>query len=164
MRKQVIAAALVGTLALVGCSSSSVSLDREVEIEGLTISVPSGWIEDGDDHELDIIQSRYGTRTFEKPGSDSNDMDAIMVSYSTTSDNSESPDDFMNEFYSDSEYKMVSESVIDGSECSVYDVDMDGSNISQSIAFITGREMEYTIYLYGDDVSIDSLLETVSIS
>lgn len=166
MRRVGVVLAIAASLALIGCGAQGVRLDREVTIEGLTMSVPSGWVEDGEDNELEIIDSKYGSRTYESPDSSSESQDMIAVNYSTTSENDpETADEFMEEFYSEMyTYKKVEETVIDGSECTVYDVTMDGVGLSHTIALIYGRSMDYTIYVYGDEVSMDSILETVSIS
>lgn len=166
MRKVATCVAIVASLALVGCGAQGAQLDREVNIEGLTMSVPSGWVEDGEDYEYSSIDSRHGNRTYEAPDNSSESLDMIAVNYSTTSENDpETADEFMEEYYSEMyTYEKVKETVIDGSECTVYDVTMDGAGLDQAIALIYGRSMDYTIYVYGDEVSMDSILETVSIS
>lgn len=158
--------AIAASLALAGCGAQGVQLDREVTIEGLTMSVPSGWVEDGDDNEFSSIGSKYGSRTYEAPDSSSEGQNMIAVNYSTTSENDpETADEFMEEYYSEMyTYEKVEETVIDGSECTVYDVTMDGAGLDQTIALIYGMSMDYKIYVYGDEVSMDSILETVSIS
>ena len=145
MRRQVIAAALVGTLALVGCGATvgGTSLDRDASVYGMTLSVPSSW--DETDH--------GGTATFDGPEDDEGRVsDAIIVSHRETS---ETLDEYAEDAYEGAE--RVSETEVDGCECSVYDFD------GTSVAVIDGGGVIYDVMVLGDAVSLDDVLGTVAI-
>lgn len=164
--KKGIAAALVAALALVGCSASGVQLDREVEVGGMTLSVPSDWVEDGDDESSDFLDMEYGSRTyFEDP--DAIYSDGIYARYSNT-DLDETPEDSFKSIYGDDvEYELVKETVIDGVPVQVYAfpyVRVDnGEDTVRYEAYLYQYDMHYEITVYGDSVSIDDVLETVEL-
>lgn len=145
MKKQVIAAALVGMLALVGCGAAGgvTTLDKDVSVAGITLSVPSSWEET--DH--------GGTTTFDGPEDEEGRVsDAIIVSHEETS---ETLDEYVEDAYEGAE--RVSETEVDGCECSVYDFD------GTSVAIIDGGGIIYDVMVLGDAVSLDDVLDTVVI-
>lgn len=145
MKRQIAAAALVGALALVGCTSTDASsvLDKDASVSGMTLSVPSSWNET--DH--------GGTTTFDGPeDEDGRVSDAIIVSYENTE---EAPDEYAGDVYEGA--KRVSEIEVDGCECSIYDFD------GTSVAIIDGGDVIYDLMVLGDAVSLDDILNTVNI-
>lgn len=168
MRRKIAAFALAGLLALAGCSAGGVKLDREVEIGGLTMRVPSGWVEDGDDSEFG-----YGSRTYES--SDEDSYDRIYVRYSELEDDDPSPDEDMedNKEFIESEldsgdysYSKVDETVIDGAECTTYEVESAVTKAlgedSQTIIYIDSMDTRYVIDVIGD-VDLGSLMDSLSL-
>lgn len=145
MKRELIAAALVGTLALVGCGATGggTSLDRDANVSGLTLSVPSSWEET--DH--------GGTTTFDGPEDDEGRVsDSIIVSHEETA---ETLDEYAGDVYEEAE--RVSETEVDGCECSVYDFN------GTSVAIIDGGGVIYDVMVLGDAVSLDDVLGTVTI-
>ena len=164
MRRKLAVFALAASLTLAGCSgtgASSISLDREVDVEGLTLSVPSGWVEDGDDYGLESLGSSFGSRTFDQPGDDSEKVsNSIIVGYSNE-ETDMSPDEYALDYFDGIESEKEDETVIDGAECVVYDASVD--DFEMHVAFILDMDMTYEITVIGDAVDIDSVLETVSV-
>lgn len=143
MRRQMLAAALVGTLALVGCGTQGVQLDKEVTVEGMTLSVPSSWNEE--DH--------GGTTTFDGPADDNGRVsDAIIVSYEDTG--GQTIEEYAGDTYDGA--KQSGELEVDGMDCQTYDFD------GTPVAIIDAGETIFDVMVLGDDVSMDSLLSTVS--
>ncbi|HIS40571.1 MAG TPA: hypothetical protein IAC12_07070 [Candidatus Aphodovivens avistercoris] len=85
MKKQIIPVALAGAaltvmLALSGCGAS---LDRDVDVQGMTLSVPSNWAQEVAEGNTDA----QGTVAFEKATDDEDDpYNAIVVRYETAGD------------------------------------------------------------------------------
>lgn len=166
MKKGIAAAALVAVLALAGCSASGVELDREVEVGGMTLSVPSDWVEDGDDTSYESIGDAYGSRTyFADP--DATYSDGIYARYSNISLDDTPEESFKSIYGDDVEYELVEETVIDGVPVQVYEfpyVRLDnGEDAVRYEAYLYQYDMHYEITVYGNAVSIDDVLETVDL-
>lgn len=164
MKKVFAAAALVAVLALAGCSSSSVQLDREVEVGGMTLNVPSDWVEDGDDTDYDFSDHVFGHRSYSYDTDNESERSYISVFYSNV-DLDETPDESIASIYGDGmDYEVVDEPVIDGVKTQVVKYLFDGnSGTSMYEAFVYGFDMHYEITVVGDKVSIDDVLETVDL-
>lgn len=164
-----VAVAALFFLGLFGCSSSGIALDREVEIAGLTMGVPSTWVQENDVPEY----GNYGSADF-IDSTDEDSLNRIYVFYSDR-DEDESVEDLAEEslsvwedLYEGIETKVIleDERVIDGSECVTYSfvAFRDGKEMPVvTEIFITSPAMTYKISAYGDSVSIDEMLETISI-
>lgn len=168
MKRKIAAFAMTGLLALAGCSAGGVKLDREVEIDGLTMRVPSEWVEDGNDSEFG-----FGSRTYES--SDENDYGCIYVTYSELEDDDPSPDEDMEdtkEFMEndldtgDYSYSKVDETVIDGAECTTYEVESTTTKAlgedSKTIIYVDSMDTRYVIDIIGD-VDLGSFMDSLSL-
>lgn len=166
MKKIAAATALVAALALVGCSGSGVQLDREVEVGGMTLSVPSDWVENGYDDSSDYLDAEYGSRTFVQ-NPDEIESIGIAVSYSSISLDETPEESFKSTYGDDVEYELADEMVIDGVKTYVYAFPytspVSGEDKVRYEAYLYQYDMHYEIAVYGDAVSIDDVLETVDL-
>lgn len=164
--KKVAAAALVSVLALAGCAGSGVKLDREVEVGGMTLSVPSDWVENGYDDSNDFLDTEYGSRTFVQ-NPDEIESVGIAVYYSNISLDETPEESFKSTYGDDVEYELADEMVIDGVQTYVYEFPytspVSGEDKVRYEAYLYQYDMHYEITVYGDAVSIDDVLETVDL-
>lgn len=168
MRRGFVAAAMAATLVLVGCGGAGVDLDREIEVGGMTLSVPSGWVEDGDDHSYETSEANFGYRTFMEDPDGIESQNAISVSYSNLSLD-QTPEEAIVELYGDdAEYELVDETVIDGVQTEIYEFPyksiVTGEDLKRREAYVYGYDMHYEISVAGDALSMSDVLETVDIS
>lgn len=134
-------AVLIGSLALVGCGAGGAALDSEAVVGGMTISVPSGWVET--DH--------GGTTTFDGPENEDGTVDdAIIVSHEDT--DGQTLDSYANDVYDGAEELRTRD--VDGSECQVYDFN------GTDVAVVENDGTMYDIMVLGDSVDIDSVLDS----
>lgn len=160
MRRRILAVAAVAALALVGCSSQGVELDREVEVAGLTVSVPSGWVEDRSEDYADDYG--FGTRSYESGDPDSDDYGRIDFYYSESSD--ETPESYIEGLYGKGmDYEIEDGPVIDGVQTQVCKYLFEDSDTELTDVFIYGPDMHYRISLYGEAIDAERILETVEL-
>lgn len=161
MKRMIVAAAVVVTLALVGCGSKGVELDREVEVAGLTMSVPSDWVEDRSEEYADDYG--FGARSYESGEPEDDDYGRISLSYSTASDD-DTPEGFIEEIYGEGmSYEMEDGPVVDGVQTQICKYVFDSPGTEWTDVFIYGPEMHYRISLYGGLIDAERILETVEI-
>lgn len=173
MKKLIIA--LIGAtllLCMFGCEPSA-PLDRTITVEGLTINVPSKWIEDKSDYA--VSDSRFGCISF----SDDSNESGLSISYSNTSMD-QSPENRMKETEQiyrgdpinaiEFEYKIIEESVVDGARCTVYEfahtVEYEKTGpvpVVARVAYIQSADMVFEVSGYGDLSVFDTALETVKL-
>lgn len=156
--------------ALCGCGGPA--LDREVTVMDLTMKVPSSYVEeeDPDDDEFDSVT---GDVTFSSTSDengciirvDYNDYDYGLSAEEIIADDAEmlasvgSP--------SNKEYELVGETVIDGAKCSIYrtsEVYSDDVTFETDEAFLSANGLAYHITIFGDEVSIEDLVKTISVA
>ena len=160
MKGRIVAAAAVVTLALVGCASQGVELDREVEVAGLTMSVPSDWVEDGSEEYADDYG--FGLRSYESGDPEGDGYGRIDLYYSESSD--DTPESYIEELYGEGmDYEMEDGPVIDGVQTQICKYLFEDSDTELTDVFIYGPEMHYRISLYGEEVDAERILETVEI-
>ena len=161
MKRMIVAAAVAVTLALVGCGSQGVELDREVEVAGLTMSVPSDWVEDRSEEYADDYG--FGTRSYENGEPEDDDFGRISLSYSTASDD-DTPESFIEGIYGEGmNYEMEDGPVVDGVQTQICKYVFDSPGTEWTDVFIYGPEMHYRISLYGGLIDAERILETVEI-
>lgn len=161
MRRSIVAAAVAVTLALVGCGSQGFELDREVEVAGLTMSVPSDWVEDRSEEYADDYG--FGARSYENGKQEDDDYGRIDLSYSKASDD-ETPESFIEGIYGDGmKYEMEDGPVVDGVQTQICKYVFDSPGTEWTDVFIYGPEMHYRISLYGGLIDAERILETVEI-
>lgn len=162
-RRTFAVAALVCALALSACAIGGVQLDRDVTVGGMSLSVPSNWVEDRSDSDSS------GSVSFTSTDEDA--FGILSVSYSSPP-NDGSLDDIMADWESlieglgaKYEWELVDESVIDGARCYVCDfsVENDDVTIEGADIFVRSSVTDYRIILYGDQISVSALLDTISL-
>ena len=161
MRRQVIAAALVGTLALVGCGVGS---GREVTVEDLSLTVPSGWTEREEESrtifasedEESYVFVEFSADDYDTPPMDLIDQEKEILSLLDTG--------------TVTDYEIGDELVIDGAPCycfstTEYDPSDEGfPTIETDEAYIYANGLAYHITVGGDELPLDKLLDTMSVA
>lgn len=168
MGKKLAACAVVVMLALVGCGSQMVELDREVTVEGLTARVPSVWVEDETDY------GNVGGRSFSTTD-DEEDFGYIGINYSPHYDDDETPEEDMKErkeWYEtdleidDFEYQIVDERVVDGAECITFEeshtTEPSHKKRTGYYIYVTSVSTDYMITVAGN-VDVDRFLDSLSL-
>lgn len=160
MKGRIVAAAAVVTLALAGCASQGVELDREVEVAGLTVSVPSDWVEDrSEEYAYDY---GFGSRSYESGDPDGDDYGRIDLYYSESSN--ETPESYIEGLYGEGmDYEIEDGPVVDGVQTKVCEYLFEDSDAELTDVFIYGPEMHYRISLYGGMIDAERILETVEV-
>ena len=191
-RKKLIIGIVVGCILVLLASvfilnKQSVALDREVEFEGMTISVPSKWVEtDNDRYEddgssfLDIDPSGYASYTVSDSselteaknhiyihaswGSDKDLQTAVDSDKSFITDNSD-----QREIY-DLQDSIIEKTVIDGYETEAhvfsYKVKYDDKEftVKDTNIYLYSSNKQFEISLYGNAIDAKKLLKTISFS
>lgn len=170
MRIAAIGIAAILSAAIAGCSASGVALDREVDVHGLIMSVPSTWVEDESDNSIGD-ETKFGHTVFENTESET--YEQITVSYSNvdldetlseiTAEEEEGWESMADAH--DFECSSIDTFVVDGVEVTTYDkcLYIEGELAEQwQAARFMGSDMHYEIDVHGDSVSLDDLLETIS--
>lgn len=165
---------LAAALALAGCGAS---LDRDVDVAGMAVSVPSDWQEkvaNGND----AVQ---GTVTYEKFVEDTDDeaYTAIVVNYAQPSDGAAtSADEAMNlkRQQAEQEYGVVNwliddedTQIIDGAQVTTYEYSFDkeidhvSKKYEYKTVYVFSTNMTYEISVYGDDVAIADVVKSIEL-
>lgn len=153
--------AIAAMLTLAGCGSQGVELDREIEVAGLTLSVPSNWVEDRSEEYSDDYG--FGSRSYENGEQEDSDYGRIDLFYSAASDD-ETPESFIEGIYGEGmNYEMEDGPVVDGVQTQICKYVFDSPGTKWTDVFIYGPEMHYRISLYGDLIDPERILETVEI-
>lgn len=169
MKKKVLSMGLVATAlaAMLGLAGCGASLDREVEIQGMALSVPSNWEESADGGNT----SEAGRIVYEKMADDSDDpYEAIVVSYERIND--DSPADAnealvliqqrVEEDYLATEWSIDEDDseIVDGAKVTSfeYSFEKEIDHVSHLYEYRTAyaftADMIYEISVYGDEVSL----------
>ena len=155
-----ISSMILVVFALAGCVASGAELDREVSVAGMTMSVPSDWVEERDEEYLEDYG--FGYRSYTHGDSEDDDFGSISVSYAEA----ESEDDLETHLEgldeNDMEYEASDGPVIDGVQTYIVEHLYDGSLLEWIDVLAFGPETSYQISLVGSQVSVDELLNTVS--
>ena len=167
-----IAIVLTMALALIGCSNS-VTLDRQVTIGGMTLKVPSNFVETVDDYtsgSTTNVSYRYTDQ----------ESKGIYVSVSNSKYSLQrTVEDELDSFKEtctldanahDVYTNIVSEGIIDGAQVTICEEGMQTTDkggkeykMDFTVAYIFNSKAHYEITVYGDGVSIDDVLKTVSL-
>ena len=168
------AAGLVAMLPLAGCGAN---LDRDVDVAGMTVSVPSDWAQQAADDNTDT----QGSVTYEKFVEDADDeaYTAIVISYQQSSDalaaNADQAlalkqqgleEDFgvTNWLVDDEDTK-----IIDGAEVTTYkysfekEIDHVVKEYEYQTAYVFAGDMTYEISTYGDGVAIGDVVNSIEL-
>lgn len=169
-----VAAAFAAILALSGCGAN---LDRDVEIKGMNISVPSDWMQKaakGNDESS-------GAVTFEKFVEDADDEDytAIVIDYDKRSGKDpQSAQEALAKMQQRMEDKQgvvlwsVDEEdtrIIDGAKVTDFEysfekaIDHVSKKYEYQTAYVFDGKMTYQISVYGDDVSLDAIVDSIEL-
>lgn len=141
------------------CSGSGLPLDRTVEVGGMTLSVPSVWVEDGDDDEL-LDDDISGYRMYLPQDEDA--IDLIYVGYSSDDKYTGygDPDEYIEERYGE-DGKLVDERVIDGFSVRTYE--LVNADYPVYVSTFRGYDMNYNMQVNGSEVDVYNVLDTVEI-
>ena len=184
--------AVLASVALGGCGGdaenrddeprSSVELDRQVEFEGLVLSVPSSWEEDQSVYDGND-GSGFGHVTFGHEAFEDitllNSYSCIQVWFNRDDDvDEETVEDGKASFEStygdaaddrDFEWELIDSRVIDGAPAETYEVTItyddtdDPYEIVRWKSFIYKYDVHYEIEVWGEAVNILDVIDTVSI-
>lgn len=181
MRAVVVLCALFACLVLAGCGDKA-RLDRAVTVDGLSMSVPSQWVEKA--NMRDVGKTSYDFTSelgfIPQQRNEEGRYDAISIlSYGGAYDNYTLEDWLerekdatlkapMNGY--DYRVNMLGETVIDGAKVVKYDISYKCETNGKAeapyeyhYAWITRPNVTYIILVFGDSVSMDDLLSTVHI-
>lgn len=166
-----IAIALAMALALIGCSNS-VTLDRQVTIGGMTLKVPSSFVEtvnDGSFGNTIYVNSQYtdkkGNGIYVSANSGKYYMQLTVQDHLDSYKETCAEDKNAHDIYANK----VSERVIDGAQVVICEQGMqtttDGKEykLDSTVAYIFSSKAQYEIAVYGNDIPIDDVLNTVSL-
>lgn len=150
---------IAAALSLTGCGDSGLPLDRTVDVGGMTLSVPSVWIEDGDESDL-FDDENIGYRLYYPQDEDA--IDLIYVGYSSDDEYSGfgDPDEYIEESY-DGAGSLVDERVIDGFSVRTYEIEDAGYPLY--VSTFRGYDMNYNMQVNGSEVDVYNVLDTVEI-
>lgn len=154
-------AAIILSVVLVGCTPS-VILDREISVPGgLTVNVPSKWIQI-DKSYVDGEEDKYGSKTFE------GDDNYVAVTWHFG--DKETPEEHLSDMrqmedVEDWKQEHLGSEVIDGRRCEKYTYTLTYNEGIETayIAYIIGTEYGWKIVSDSEDV-MQSTLEIVHIS
>lgn len=165
-----LAIALAMALALVGCSSG-VALDRQVTVGDMTLKVPSKFVEKVNDRSTaseTSISCQYTDQEGRGIFVSANDGKYSMQR--TVQNELDSFREMCRDIKATDVYtNQVSKDVVNGAEVTVYeqgykykDKNGDEHQSDTKVAYIFGGKAHYEITVYGDGMSIDDVLKTVS--
>lgn len=165
---------LTVSLALAGCGAS---LDRDVDVAGMTMSVPSDWQEKiSDDND-----EAKGTVAYEKYVEDTDDeaYTAIVVRYAQPSEGVAASADeaiALKRQQAEQEYGAINwivddkdTQIIDGAEVTTYEysfekeIDHVNKKYEYKAAYVFATGMTYEISVYGDDVAIADVVKSIEL-
>ena len=178
MKKRILPAALVGaalvaTLGLAGCGAS---LDRDVEVAGMTVSVPSDWEQKSATGNTDA----EGEMAYERFTDDADDpYTAIVIRYEGIDD--ESPADAgaamalkqmrMEQDFGIVEWDIDEEKteIVDGAQVTTYEYSFDKEidhvtkTYEYQTAYVFAEDAIYEISVYGDQVAIADVVGSIEL-
>lgn len=165
--------ALIAALGLAGCGAS---LDRDVEIAGMTVSVPSDWEQKAASDNTETA----GTVAFERFSDDSDDpYTAIEIRYEQAGDASPASAEEAialarqeaEEGLGATEWGIDEEKtqIIDGAQVTTYEYSFDkeidhvARTYEYKVAYVFAPESIYEISVYGDDASIADVVASIEL-
>lgn len=165
----VFAFASVMTFCLVGCGTA---LDREVTIQNMTISVPSGWAEDSDEYSLGTTS--YGSYSYVSDDMESSISIHYSNDYTTPEEDLASmersyasdPINAYDWYVNDLGQEAIESSVVSKYEYGYKAKDNDGNEWEgeTQIAYIMTPSLNFDIAVIGDEVKLDDVLKTMKIA
>lgn len=167
-------AALTVMLALSGCGAS---LDRDVDVQGMTLSVPSNWAQEIAEGNTDA----QGTVTFEKATDDEDDpYNAIVARYEAAGDETPADADAaiaLKQQELESEQGVVrwsiddeNDEIIDGAYVTTYEYSFDkeidhvSKTYEYKTAYVFDGDMAYEISVYGDEAAIGDVVGSIELA
>lgn len=172
MKRSLLGIAACTALAAALCGCGGPALDREVTVMDLTMKVPSSYVEEESPYD-DEFDSVSGSVTFSSTSEEGGSI--IRVEYNDY-EYGLSPEEIISDEAellasigspSNKEYEPMGEAVIDGAQCSVYhtsEVYSDDVTFENSEAFLSANGLAYRIIIYGDEVSIEDFVKTISVA
>ncbi len=176
MRKKVRVAALLALFLAIGgvLAGCGASLDREVEVQGMTLKVPSGWLEvTGKDND-DLA----GTMRYVDTDEDENNV--VVVTYDLRPESGEETaeqDIMAKRVWAEGELgatewkdEEVRSMVIDGAQASVYEysfekeIDDVSRKYEYAVAYVYSETAHYQIRVIGSAASLDGIVDSVELA
>lgn len=156
------AAAMAATLALVGCSSSGISLDRETSFANMTFMVPSSWSEKGND----TYQGSGQLIHFSDSESDEDIPDDRMSIFCDATDDLDADEEAMAfcgvDSLDDIDGEILDRGVVDGAEYIV--IGFDNDYAPWAAAFVENRDYDFEITVFGEKLNIVDVVQSASFS
>lgn len=158
MRRLVAAVSIVAAMALGGCEGAG---GQTVSVEGASLTIPDGWVDTGEN----ALDDGDGFVMYMP----NQDMDEVVTDYVIVSWSDERYADGgvgdleQTKGYTDGfSYERVGSADVDGaSSCEVYSVS-DGQT-SYDRAYVVTPETDYYVEVCGSAVTIDSILDSMSV-
>lgn len=178
MKKRMLPVAFAGAalVAMLGLSGCGASLDRDVEVAGMTVSVPSNWEQKAASDNTEAA----GTVSFERFSDDSDDpYTAIEIRYERVGEgspaNAEEAIALIRQEAEESlgatEWGIDEEKteIIDGAQVTTYEysfnkeIDRVSRTYEYKVAYVFAPEMVYGISVYGDDAAISDVVASIEL-
>lgn len=177
MKKKLIALVLcsLGALSVFALAGCGASLDRDVSVHSMTMSVPSNWAEDPSESNSDANGNIWYTDI--DKNKDDEKCNAIYVAYQSVdpSDKSRAKDALgQKQQELESDYGVVNwdiddsdEQVIDGAEVTTYEysfdkiIDHTTRTYEYKVIYAYTPTIHYEIQIYGDAVSIKDVVKSL---
>lgn len=165
---------LVAALSLTGCGAS---LDRDIAVADMTMSVPSGWAEQVAEGNTEA----QGSVTYEKFVEDADDeaYTAIVVSYEQPGDDTPAnaqeaialKQQSAEEDYGVTEWSVDDDEtqIVDGAQVTTYEysfekeIDHVSQKYEYKTAYVFSTDMTYEITVYGGDVAIGDIVKSIEL-
>lgn len=176
MGKNVRVAALLALLLAIGgvLAGCGASLDREVVVQGMTLKVPSGWLEvTGEENDESVGTMRY-------VDTDEDENNAVVIAYDLRPENmgeTAEQDIMAKRAWAEGELgatewedEEVRSMVIDGAQASVYEYSFEKEidNISRTyeyaVAYVYSETEHYQIRVIGSAASLDAVVDSVELA
>lgn len=163
-----ISCALIAALSLCLAGCSSTQLDAEKQIEDMTVKVPSSWAETesqfgGFYYQSDDLKSGISISAEEPTAFTSTPEESIEISKQTAL---EDPVNGYDWYCSEPESGTIEGAILTKYEYGYKYQDNEGNEYEAktNTAFIQQMNMNYEISVWGDDVKLDDILDTVELS
>ncbi len=156
---------------LAGCGAS---LDREVQVQGMTLKVPSDWLEITGQENTDLL----GDKRFEDTGED--ESNAVVVTYDLRPESmgeTAQQDMLAKRAWAEGELgatewedEEVRTMVVDGAQVSVceysFEKEIDGVSraYEYAIAYVYGENAHYQIRVIGTAASLDGIVDSIELA
>lgn len=176
MGKNVRVAALIALVLAVGgvLAGCGANLDREVEVRGMALKVPSSWLEVTGKENDDLVGVMRYVDT------DEDERNAVVVAYDLRPESMEetaeqdimakrawAEDELGATEWEDEEVRSL---VVDGAQVSVYEysfekeIDSISCKYEYAVAYVYGETEHYQIRVIGNAASLDSVVDSIELA